>query len=163
MPHLATRTLHTTIGLLLRDVKFHYRDGCSDLRDSTIVQQDSGTGKKPAIEFVEEIARHLDFSVRRRSSITSAGAIGTLFEKKGGIFETQGDLRVFDLITCSEADSILYTPMDKFGNDLLTNLCESQDPNNVISKRLARGEITPFTSKSSLFLTTTIPTKINLR
>jgi hypothetical protein len=163
MPHLATRTLHTTIGMMLRDKIIYYLDDCVDLRNSSIVLQDSGTGKKPTLDFIEEMATELDFICRRRSSITSAGAIGTLCEKKGEILESEGDLKLYDLLTCAEADSILYSRTDEYGNDLLTNLGQSQETKNLISKRLAKGEIKPFISNASLFLTSTVPPILNPR
>jgi hypothetical protein len=159
MPHLAIRSLHTIVGLCLGHVTIEYKGNCTDLRDSSLVMQDSGTGKKPTIEFVERMASVLGYSYRRRSNITPAGALGTVRLKKDKPMEFTGDLKTYDLITCAEADSILYTKIDSFGNDLLTNICESQDPENRISRRLAEGEIEPYTSKTSLFLTTTIPSQ----
>jgi hypothetical protein len=157
MPHLAMRSLHTIVGLCLRDVNIEYGGDYVDLRDSSIVMQDSGTGKKPTIAFVEEITSKLGYTFRRRSNITPAGALGTIRLKNGEPTEIAGDLKTFDLVTCSEADSILYTKIDSFGNDLLTNICESQDSKNKISRRLAEGEVAPYSSKTSLFLTTTVP------
>lgn len=157
MPHLAVRSLHTIVGLCLSHVTIEYRGDRTDLRDSSIVMQDSGTGKKPTIQFVEEVAGFLGFSYRRRSNITPAGALGTIRLKNGEPVEITGDLKTFDLVTCAEADNILYTRIDSFGNDLLTNICESQDTENKISRRLAEGEVGPYSSKTSLFLTTTVP------
>jgi hypothetical protein len=157
MPHLAVRSLHTIVGLCLSHVTIEYKGDRTDLRDSSIVMQDSGTGKKPTVEFVERIAALLSFSYRRRSSITAAGSVGTIRLKNGEPVEIAGDLKTFDLVTCAEADSILYQKIDPYGNDLLTNICESQDSENVISRRLAEGEVQPYTSNTSLFLTTTIP------
>jgi len=173
MPHMATRALHTTIGLILKDVNVHFKGSYTDLRDSSIVMQDSGTGKKPTIEFLEEVVECLGLEFRRRSTITSAGAVGTIviedvIDPETGCKQRQGivvfgDLKNLDLITCSEADSILYSKIDSFGNDLLTNICDSQDPKNLISKKLANGEVKPFTSHTSFFLTTTIPSAVNPR
>ena len=173
MPHLAKRCLHTIVGLMLRDVKLCFQGSYTDLRDSSIIMQDSGTGKKPTIEFLEGIAKKLGFKFRRRSTITSAGAVGTVVIEDIIDSDTNckikapvvvdGDLKTLDLLTCSEADSILYSRIDAFGNDLLTNLCDSQDAENQISKKLANGEVEPFTSKTTLFLTTTVPKTINPR
>ncbi len=157
MPHLAVRSLHTIVGLCLNQVTIEYRGDCTDMRDSSIIMQDSGTGKKPTIEFVEKMADLLGYSYRRRSNITASGAIGTVRLKKEKSEEIEGDLKKYDLVTCAEADSILYQKIDSYGNDLLTNICESQDPGNTISRRLAEGEVKPYTSNTSLFLTTTVP------
>lgn len=158
MPHLAVRSLHTIVGLCLSDVTIEYRGDRTDLRDSSIVMQDSGTGKKPTIEFVEKMAELLGYSCRRRNNITAPGAVGTIRIKNSESVEIEGDLKTYNLVTCAEADSILYQKIDTYGNDLLTNICESQDSENVISRRLAEGEVQPYTSKTSLFLTTTVPT-----
>lgn len=157
MPHLAVRSLHTIVGLCLSHVVIDYRGDRSDLRDSSIVMQDSGTGKKPTIEFVEKMASLLGYRYRRRSSITAAGAIGTIRLRKDKCEEIEGDLKKYDLVTCAESDSLLYQKIDPYGNDLLTNICESQDSENVISRRLAEGEVQPYASNTSLFLTTTVP------
>lgn len=157
MPHLAVRSLHTIVGLCLSHVTIEYKGNRTDLRDSSIVMQDSGTGKKPTIEFVEKMAAMLSFSYRRRSNITASGAIGTIRLRRNKAEEIEGDLKKFDLVACAEADSSLYQKTDAYGNDLLANICESQDSENVISRRLAEGEVQPYTSKTSLFLTTTVP------
>ena len=157
MPHLAVRSLHTIVGLCLGHVNVAYKGNRADLRDSSLIMQDSGTGKKPTIEFVEKIAAMLGYSYRRRSNITASGAIGTIRLRKDKSEEIEGDLKKYDLVTCAEADSILYQKIDSYGNDLLTNICESQDSENVISRRLAEGEVQPYTSRTSLFLTTTAP------
>ena len=157
MPHLAERSLHTIVGLCLNHVTVEYIGNRTDLRDSSLVMQDSGTGKKPTIEFVEKIADLLGYNCERRSNITAAGAIGTIRLKNGEPLEIAGDLKTYDLITCGEADSVLYTKVDTYGNDLLANICESQDAGNVISRRLAEGKVGPYTSNTTLFLTTTIP------
>jgi hypothetical protein len=172
MPHLATRSMHTIIGLRLSGVIIHFDGSECDCRDSSIIMQDSGTGKKGAIEFVEQVAEGLGFDYRRRSTITSAGAIGTL-DIQETIDETsckvkkpvvvEGDLKNLPLLTCDEADSIFYARADNFGSDLLTNLCDSQDTHNKISKRMAHGEVPTFESHTSLFFTTTVPASINPR
>ncbi len=161
MPHLAVRSLHTVVGLCLSHVTISYRGDCTDLRDSSIVMQDSGTGKKPTLQFVEKMADLLSCSNCRRSNITPAGAVGTIRLKNGAPVEYEGDLKKYDLVTCAEADSILYTKIDSFGNDLLTNICESQDASNKISRRLAEGIVEPYSSKTSLFLTTTVPPRLD--
>ena len=159
MPHFATRSLHTVIGILLRDVQVYFGGSNIDLRNSSIVMQSSGAGKQPTIEFILEIVKHFGIDFRPRKMITSAGAVGTIVDGK----EVPGDLKKLDLIVCAEGDSILYPQMDRFGGDLLTDLCISQDANNSITKRLAAGEIEPYTSKTSFFITTTVPVRINPR
>ena len=52
-PHLSLPTMHNVIGVILRYVKIYYGAEYIDLRTSLLAIQDSGTGKKPAMEFAE--------------------------------------------------------------------------------------------------------------
>lgn len=163
-PHLALPTLHNVLGVILRDSKIHYGAEYTDLRTSLLVIQDSGAGKKPAMEFAESIVQGVlsKCAIARRSSLTSAGAVGTLIETKMKTYiPVYGDLKNIDYLVVSEAGSLLETKMDPYGNDLLRNICESQDTNNKISKKLAKGEIPPFTSKTVLSLWTVPPPNVS--
>jgi hypothetical protein len=172
-PHLVLPVMHSVIGAILREVRIHYDAENVDMRTSLLVIQDSGTGKKPAMEFSEKIVQGVlpDFVVKRRSNLTSAGAVGTLTEaeiieptsktKIKTYIPVYGDLKTTDFLSISEAGSLLETKMDQFGNDLLRNICESQDTDNKISKKLAKGEVPEFTSKTVLSLWTVPPSNIN--
>ena len=158
MPKLVRRAMHTIVGILLKDTTMNFNAQKIDMRDSSTIFQTSGSGKKLIMEIVEDMATRLKIKWARRSSITSAGAVGTIrLDKDKKAVSIYGDLKNYDLITCSEADSILFTKIDQHGNDLLTNLCESQDHGGIISKRLAIGSLDQYTSTTSLFFTTTVP------
>jgi hypothetical protein len=172
-PHLALPVMHNVIGAILRDVRIYYDSEWFDLRTSLLVIQDSGTGKKPAMEFAEGVVNGVlpAFKIKRRRNITSAGAIGGLttqqvVDEKKGTTSTEavpvkGDLETVDFLSYSEAGSLLETKADSWGNDLLKDICESQDANNKLSKRLKDGEIPEFTSKTVLSLWTVPPANIS--
>jgi hypothetical protein len=172
--HLALPALHNVLGAILRDVQLPYGSEYVDLRTSLLVIQDSGTGKKPAMEFIESIVTQVLplFRVKRRSMLTSAGALGGLTleqvtdEKTGKTVSQQvpvkGDLEEVDFLLVSEAGSLLECKPDQWGNNLLRNICESQDTNNKMSRRLKEGEVPEFTSRTVLSLWTVPPENISL-
>jgi len=163
MPHLSTRSLHTTVGVRLRKSLVTYDKNFIDCRDSTLGMQTSGTGKEPTIVFTRKMVSYFpDVRIEqtvRRKNITSAGATGTISDSKF----VRGDLQDYLFIACAEADSLFNARIDSFGNDLITDLCVSQDPTGIISKKLAGGSIPEYHSESSLFLMTTIPPAVNAR
>lgn len=171
--HLMLPVLHNVIGAILRDVKIYYDSEWFDLRTSLLVIQDSGTGKKPTMEFIEAVVAGVlpNFKVKRRRNITSAGAIGSIrtekvVDEKTGATYTQavpikGDLEELDFIFYSEAGSLLESRPDDWGNDLLRDICESQDADNKLSKRLKDGEIPEFSSQTILSLWTVPPNNIS--
>lgn len=172
-PHLVLPVLHTVIGAILRDTRVYYDAESFDLRTSLLVVQDSGTGKKPAMEFTEAVIKGVlpKFRVKRRRTITSAGALGALKNEEATDSATgskvtktvpiKGDLEEVDFISVSEAGSLLETRQDQWGNDLIRDICESQDTNNKLSRRLRDGEVPEFTSKTILSLWSVPPTNIS--
>lgn len=171
--HLSLPAMHNVIGTILRDVKIHYGAEYIDLRTSLLVIQNSGTGKKPAMEFAESVVTSVlpEIVVKRRSMLTSAGALGGLKPEMVEDMETgqkvsrevpvKGDLEIVDYLSVSEAGSLLECKPDQWGNDLLRNICESQDTNNKMSRRLKDGEVPEFTSKTVLSLWTVPPANIS--
>jgi len=171
--HLSLPAMHNVIGIILRETKIYYGAEYIDLRTSLLVIQDSGTGKKPAMEFAETVVASIfpKYVVKRRSMLTSPGALGGLKtetvenpdtgKKVSTEVSVKGDLELVDYLSVSEAGSLLECKPDQWGNDLLRNICESQDTNNRMSRRLKDGEIPEFKSKTVLSLWTVPPANIS--
>lgn len=118
-----------------------------DNRIHCLVIQKSGSGKGPAFKFMEKIAELAGMSMTIRSSVTSAGLIGTI-APNGDVIP--GDAFYYNIIAFEEARTIFRASQMLHSCDLIENINQILDPAGVIEKRMAHGVIS-YRSTTSLF------------
>jgi len=137
-----------------------------DGRVSIAAFWDSSGGKSAPYGFVKTMLEQADLHVSDLDDYTDAGLIGTWREAEDGDDEDEGQLvlepgvlQTCDVLHFDEASTLFMesTHTKKAVNFIEKGLNPIGTPQNMVSKKLARGPPIEFYSDFSLFLTSYIP------